>query len=338
MNSATWFTRRRVVPILSSNPLSGCSLDTSMLTLRRMIAAVALLTATCAWTTRAGAQSLRITSTSAMDFQTLSPLATRTITPASAQAAVFTIQGLPSTSINVLVVTPDRLIGSTQFVSTASWTATVTTQFGTSPSAIPLIAGAELAVTLGTDGLAVIRVGATIAPPMTVGSGTFSSVITLVARDGANGLMSLTSQASATAIIRQPLLLTAVPMAFGSVFVNTPKTLAPTNVNAFKMLVDGALGASIDVTLESVPTSLIRSGGSDALSIGTWRVQSGGASCTGAPVAPSVSVPISLDLNSPVGGNGRTSYCLGATVTPTALQAAGNYIGTVVVSVRYTGA
>jgi hypothetical protein len=283
-------------------------------------------------------QPLRVTATTPMDFGTLAPLFTRLVTPASAQAAVFSIQGQASSTINVLVVTPDQLVGSTQWVKTSLWNATVTTLFGTSPSAIPLVPGSELTITLGTDGLATLRVGATLAPPMTVGSGTFSSVVTVVARDATNGLMSLTAQNAVSAIIRQPLVLTAVPMQFGSVYVNTPKTLTPTDVNAFRMLVDGAIGTSVDVTLESVPASLARSGGGSTLAIGSWQVRSGGAACSGSLVTPTVGAAVMLDLNSPVGANGRSSYCLGATITPTALQTSGNYSGTVVISVRYTGA
>jgi hypothetical protein len=286
----------------------------------------------------ARAQPLRITSTTAMDFQVLYPLLARVVTPASAQAAVFTVQGPASSTINVLVVTPDQLVGASQYVRPTSWVATVTTQFGTSSSAIPLVAGSELSVTLGTDGLATIRIGATVTPPMSVGSGSFTGAITVVARESTAGLMSLTAQGAVSATIQQPLVLTSVPMQFGNVYVNVAKTLAPTDVAAFRMLVDGATGATIEVTLESTPTSLARTGGGSSLPIGAWLARSGGASCTGAAVTPTVGSPVSLVLNSPVGGSGRTSYCLGATVSPGALQASGNYTGTVVVSVRYTGA
>lgn len=284
------------------------------------------------------AQPLRITPTAPLDFQTLSPNAVRTVAAAGAQAAVFTIQGLANATIFILPVTPDRLMGSTQFVSTSGWNTTITTQFGTVQNAAPLVPGAEISVTLGPDGLATMRIGAAIAPAITIGGGTFAGVITLVARDPANGLMSLTSQAQVMATIRQPLVLTSLPMEFGPVFVNTPKTLAPTSVNAFRLLVDGATSSSVDITLESVPAFLTRVGGSEQMAIGTWRAQHSGATCSSAQISPSVGVPLSLDLNTPAGSSGRTSYCLGATVSPTALQAAGNYTGTVVISVRYTGA
>lgn len=285
------------------------------------------------------AQPIRVTATSALDFGTSSPLVAKTIAPSSASAAVFTVQGPASSTVYVLAVTPDQLTGTTQWVRPTSWVATVTTQFGTSPSAIPLVAGSELTVTLGTDGLATVRIGATLTPPMTVGSGTFTGVMTLVARsDVGTGYQSLTSQSTVTSVIRQPLVLTAVPMSFGNVFVSTPKTLLPTDANAFKMLVDGATGATIEVTLESAPTSLVRTGGGATLPIGSWQSRSGGASCTGGLVTPVVGVATSLDLTSPAGSSGRTSYCLGATVTPGPTQAAGSYTGTVVISVRYTGA
>jgi hypothetical protein len=307
---------------------------------RHAVLLVALLLVTAAiFGGRAGAQPIRVTSTTAMDFGTLSPLVTKIVTPASASSAIFTVQGPASTTVYVLAVTPDQLTGTTQWVRPTTWVATITTQFGTSPSAIPLVAGSELTVTLGTDGLATVRIGATLTPPMTVGSGTFTGVMTLVARsDVLTGLQSLTSQSVVTAIIRQPLVLTAVPMAFGNVFVNTAKTLAPNDANAFKMLIDGATGATIEVTLESVPASLARTGGGATLPIGSWQARSGGATCTSAAATPVVGVAVSLTLTAPVGTSGRTSYCLGATVTPSAVQTAGAYTGTVVISVRYTGA
>ena len=314
-------------------------MPTLSVTLRPLLLAGLGFAAACVSAVGAHAQPIRVTSTSPLDFGTMSPLVSKTVTPASASAAVFTVQGPASTTVYVLAVTPDQLTGTSQWVRPTSWVATTTTQFGTSPSAIPLVAGSELTVTLGTDGLATVRIGATLLPPMTVGSGTFSGVMTLVARsDVSSGLQSLTSQSTVTAIIRQPLVLTAVPMSFGNVFVSTPKTLAPTDANAFRMLVDGATGATIEVTLESVPATLARTGGGATLPIGTWQIRTGGASCTGGLVTPVVGVAQSLDLTSPVGSSGRTSYCLGATVTPSALQAAGNYTGTVVISVRYTGA
>ncbi|MCC7052934.1 MAG: hypothetical protein IT355_06665 [Gemmatimonadaceae bacterium] len=314
-------------------------MPTPLVTPRRLRRICLWLGALVAASGFADAQAIRVTATTPLDFGTLSPLVTKTVTPASASAGVFTVQGPASSTVYVLVVTPNQLSGTSQWVQPTSWVATVTTQFGTSPSAIPLVAGAEQTVTLGTDGLATVRIGATLTPPMTVGSGTFTGGMTVVARsDVASGFYSLTAQSTVTAIVRQPLVLTAVPMAFGSVFVSTPKTLAPTDVSAFRMLVDGATGATIEVTLESVPASLDRSGGGGTLAIGSWLSRSGGASCTGSAVTPTVGVAQSLDLTSPAGSSGRTSYCLGATVTPSALQAAGNYTGTVVLSVRYTGA
>lgn len=285
-----------------------------------------------------GAQALRVTSTSGLAFGTLSPLVMKTITPADPLAAVFTIQGPASSTIAVLVVTPDQLMGTGQFVTTSNWTATVTTQFGTSPSALALVAGNELSVTLGTDGLATIRVGSSIRPPVTVGSGSFSGALTVVARQASAGLMSLTAQGSVTATVRQPLIFTAAPMEFGVVYVSTPKTLAPTDARSLRILIDGALGATVEVTLESVPTSLTRDGGGGTLPIGTWLSRAGGANCSGAQSTPTVGAPIALDLLAAAGSLGRTSFCLGGTVTPAALQAPGSYSGVVVVSVRYTGA
>jgi hypothetical protein len=306
-----------------------------MRVLMRLPTVIAILCVTLA--ERASAQPLRVTATTPLTFGTVSPQLSSVVTPASPSAAVFSVQGPGSTTIQVLVVTPDQLLGSAQWVRTSSWTYTVTTQAGTT-SAAPLVAGSELTVALGTDGLASVRVGATVTPPITVGSGSFSGPLTVVARATTAGLMSLTAQSAVTATIRQPLILTTVPMSFGSVYVSTPKTLAPTDASAFRMLIDGALGATIDVTLESVPTTLARDGGGGALSIGTWRAQTGGANCTSAAVTPTIGAAISLDLLAPVGSSGRTSYCLGGTVSPTALQPSGVYNGVVVLSIRYTGA
>jgi len=282
------------------------------------------------------AQPLRVTATAALAFGTTAPLKTKTIAPADAGAGVFSLQGTASSTVNVLVAMPDQLIGTSQWVRTTAWNATITTLAGT--SATSLASGVEISVTLGTDGLATLRVGASIAPPMTVGSGTFSGTLTLVARSASEGFMSLTAQNAVSATIRQPLVLNAVPMEFGAVYVNTAKTLAPTDPNAMRLLIDGDLGASVDVVLESAPTTLARTGGGATLAIGTWRTQNGGAQCTGSATTPTVGATVSLSLSSSVGSFGRTSYCLGGTVTPSAIQMPGTYTGAVVISVRYTGA
>lgn len=284
------------------------------------------------------AQPLRVTATNALNFGTLSPALAGAITPASASAAIFTISGPASTTIQVLVVTPDQLIGTGQWVSTASWVATVTTQSIPSPTTQSLVAGSEIAVTLGTDGAATLRVGATVTPPITVGSGTFSAPITVVAREATNGYQSLTAQTTATAVIRVPLVLTTIPMAFGNVYAGTAKTLSSTDANALRTNVDGALGATIQVTLDALPTTLARDGGGATMAIGSWSAKTGALSCTSGAFTPVVGTPLSLDLLTAVGTYGRVSLCLGATVTPTALQTAGTYSGVVIMSVRYTGA
>ena len=299
---------------------------------------LALLTSVVLAPRAVQAQPLRVTATNPLAFGTLSPLLAGSVAPASANAAIFSIQGPINTTIQVLVVTPDQLIGSQQYVSTASWVATVTTQSIVSPTTQPLVAGSEIAVALGSDGLATLRVGATVTPPMTVGSGTFVGSITVVAREPTGGYQSLTAQTTATAVIRQPLVMNVIPMAFGNVYVGTPKTLAPADANAIRTTIDGALGATIEVTLDVLPSTLARDGGGGTLAIGSWGGRTGGTGCTGIAFVATAASVLSLDLTTAVGTGGRIVLCLGATVSPTALQAPGTYSGNVVLSVRYTGA
>jgi hypothetical protein len=125
-------------------------------------------------------------------------------------------------------------------------------------------------------------------------------------------------------------------MAFPAVYAGTPATIAPADARAMRVLLDGAASLSVDVTYDALPEALTLQGTGATLPIGNWRQQSG-ADCTG---ASSVALPggiLTLALTPVSGSIGRTSVCLGATVTPGAMQAAGIYTGTVTISVRYTG-
>jgi hypothetical protein len=306
--------------------------------LRRLALLVATLPVVAPLASRAlHAQGLRLSGAQPLSFGTVSPNRTATVAPASTDAARFTVQGPANASLVLTLTLPAVLARSGQLVAPSAWSGTVAVGAAGTPVAFAPVTGADLPVTLGADGLAVVRLGATIAPAMTVGSGSFTGTITLVAREPATGRLSLTAQVAVTASLLQPLVLGTLPLHFPRVYSGTPATIAPEALTALRVTIDGALASQVDVTLDALPGALTRVGGGGTLPIGTWR-QRAGANCTGGALAVTSGATTTLTLADAIGSAGRTAICLGAAVTPAVAQPAGTYQGTVTVSVRYTGA
>ena len=283
------------------------------------------------------AQTLRLVPVQPLSFGQIAPRQARVIAPPSVSAAVFTVQGPANASLIVTPTLPTLLTnaagGSLQI---GSWTATVATGANGTPSSVTPVSNGDIAIVLDATGTGVLRIGASVQPTLATPNGNYTASIALVAREASTGRLSLTSQAPVMATVLQPITISAIPMFFPAVYAGTPVTISPDDVRALRLILDGATAASVDVTFESLPSSLAQENGAASLSIGTWR-QRTGADCSGAATTPLAGSTVSLPLSQATGSGARTAICLGATVSPTPLQPAGVYNGTVTISVRYTG-
>lgn len=283
------------------------------------------------------AQAIRVVASQSLNFGTMAPRLVRTVAPSAAGAAVFTVQGPANASLLVTLTLPAILSNGAQSLPLTAWSATTATGAGGAPVNATPISGGDVTLVLGSDGIGVLRLGATASPSFAVGNATFTAAVTFVAREPSTSQLSLTAQSTASAAVVQPISITALAMNFPAVYAGAPAVIAPEHPRAMRLLFDGALLSSIEVTFDALPSVLTRDGGSETLSITSW-LQRTGANCLG---ASSVALPGgvgALALTDATAAGGRSVLCLGATVTPSPLQASGTYRGNVTVSVRYTGA
>jgi len=283
------------------------------------------------------AQSIRVVASQSLNFGTMAPRLVRTVAPAATGAAVFTVQGPANASLLVTLTLPAVLSNGGQSVPLTAWRATTATGASGSPVNATPISGGDVALVLGSDGIGVLRLGATASPSFAVGNAAFTAAITFVAREPSSSRLSLTAQSVASAVVVQPISITALPMHFPSVYVGAPSVIAPEHPRAMRLLFDGALLSSIEVTFDALPSVLTRDGGSETLPITSW-LQRTGANCLGSSSVALQGGVGALALTEATAAGGRSALCLGATVTPSPLQSPGTYRGNVTVSVRYTGA
>jgi len=284
-----------------------------------------------------GAQAIRVVASQSLNFGTIAPRLVRIVAPSAAGAAVFTVQGPANASLLITLTLPAVLSNGGQAVPLTAWSATTATGASGSPVSATPISGGDVALVLGADGIGVLRLGATASPSFAVGNATFTAAITFVAREPSSSRLSLTAQCVASAMVVQPISITALPMHFPAVYAGAPSVIAPDNPRAMRLLFDGALLSSIEVTFDALPSVLTRDGGSETLPITSW-LQRTGANCLGASSVALTGGVGALALTEATAAGGRSALCLGATVTPSPLQASGTYRGNVTVSVRYTGA
>src|ERR1041385_9139264 len=148
---------------------------------------------------------------------------------------------------------------------------------------------------------------------------------TTVRAQGVNGSIS------ATATVQSPITVTgAQNLTFGNVFPGVVKTVAYSDAtNAGRFSVTGQ--ASTPVTYSfSLPANLT-SGGNN-LPIGSWLGYENQSNSTSGGTAIT---PSATPTTSTLSGSGALYFFLGATVTPPANQPAGNYSGTVTLTVSY---
>lgn len=139
---------------------------------------------------------------------------------------------------------------------------------------------------------------------------------------------------SVTANVYQALTVSpGADLAFGNVFPGVNKTIALGDAGAGRFDITGQSGATASLSL-TLPNSgnYILGPGSAQLPLGSWTAcwnvsNSAGGGCT--------SFDPNVGANGAFGGGTTLFVFLGATASPGASQAAGNYTGTATLTVAY---
>jgi hypothetical protein len=136
---------------------------------------------------------------------------------------------------------------------------------------------------------------------------------------------------TATATVQTPITVTGTQnLSFGNVFPGVAKAVAYSDAtNAGKFSVAGQ--ASTPVTYSFTLPANLTSGGNN-LPIGSWLGYENQSNSTSGGTAIT---PSATPTTSTLSGSGALFFFLGATVTPPANQPAGNYSGTVTLTVSY---
>lgn len=148
---------------------------------------------------------------------------------------------------------------------------------------------------------------------------------------------SASASINATGTVLSPLSVVAgQSLAFGKVGQNVAKTIAPDDATSGRFIVQGQGAAKVDITL-TLPTNL--TSGANTLAIGTWTgaFGFGNDAAGGTAFTPVSGVAVNRTLPGLVTDAAqRIFYRLGAKVTPTAAQAAGDYTGAIQLNAIYT--
>lgn len=135
----------------------------------------------------------------------------------------------------------------------------------------------------------------------------------------------------ATADVQQPVNVAgAADLAFGAVFPGVDKTMTVTDGGAGRWSVSGQSAASVELTF-SLPAALTN--GPNSLAIGTYTGHWNNTVVS--PTGGTSFTPSAGATTATLGGAGQLYVYIGATVSPTTNQAAGNYTGSLSMTVAY---
>jgi Domain of unknown function (DUF4402) len=134
----------------------------------------------------------------------------------------------------------------------------------------------------------------------------------------------------ALATVYQPISVSGNrDLDFGTVFPGVAKSIGVAAATSGQFQLGGQASGNVDLTF-TLPTNLV-SGGNN-LPIGTWT---GCTSPTNTTTGCTTFTPSGTATGSAFSGAGALWVFVGATVTPAAAQAAGNYSGTVTLTAAY---
>lgn len=141
---------------------------------------------------------------------------------------------------------------------------------------------------------------------------------------------------SARAVVRQPIVIAAgQDLDFGIVLQGTPKAVASTAAAAGRFDATGTPSANVNVNF-TLPATL-SDGGTNTMPIGTWTGclnPAAAINSSGCTAIANMAATTATAFGN-VAGTGRLWVFVGATVTPAAAQAVGNYSGTVTLTLTY---
>ncbi len=158
----------------------------------------------------------------------------------------------------------------------------------------------------------------------------FSAVVALGLSLGAGAAQALTASISATATVLQAITVSPDnALDFGNVTPGVNRTVAPSDAGAGRFTITKAAGTGLSLSFV-LPANLVSGGNNLAISgwTGAWNTS---ATPTG---ATSFTPSASAYNTGTVAGSTVVVY-VGATVQPTAAQAAGSYSGSVQMTAVY---
>jgi hypothetical protein len=158
------------------------------------------------------------------------------------------------------------------------------------------------------------------------------ALVGLAGTAGAAAAQSQSASINATAVVQQPLNVTAGnDLDFGNVLPGVNKAVAPADAGAGSFTIQGQGGYEVALTF-TLPANL-QDLSANNLAIGSWA---GVHNTSNTPAGGTSLTPTALS-NANLSGIGELFVFLGATVSPVAAQPAGTYSGTIQLDVAYTG-
>jgi len=133
-----------------------------------------------------------------------------------------------------------------------------------------------------------------------------------------------------TANVFQALTVTGTQdLGFGNVFPGVNKTIAPSAATSGRFAITGQASVNVDLTF-TLPANLVN--GANNLPIGSWAGLHNTSNSTGGATS---FTPSGTATTVSLSGAGELFIFIGAQVSPASNQAAGNYTGTVTLTVAY---
>lgn len=126
-------------------------------------------------------QPITVAGTTPLDFQTVFPGITKTVTVTSPTAGLFTISGQGSTPVNLSLTLPTTLISGGNNLPIGAWTGyrNSTSSAGSGGTAFTPVNGANGSLALSAGGAGYLFLGATVTPTVSLPAGTYTNTITL---------------------------------------------------------------------------------------------------------------------------------------------------------------
>ncbi|MHB1328358.1 MAG: DUF4402 domain-containing protein [Gemmatimonadales bacterium] len=155
-------------------------------------------------------------------------------------------------------------------------------------------------------------------------------VVLLVLGGGGVASAQNSANANVTASVQQPITVTATSdLEFGLVFPGLDRAIAVTDAGAASFTVQGQASGNINITF-TLPANI--TSGANNLPIASWQ---GRHNTTNSAASGTDFTPSAVATSTTIPGGGFLYVFVGATAQPAVSQAAGNYSGTMTMTVVY---